>query len=85
MDLKTYIRTSERGTATKLAAKLGISMSYLSQLGGGQAPLSPERCVDIEEATDGAVTRKDLRPTDWQRIWPELRTKKRAAEEPIAA
>lgn len=79
MDLKTYISTSERGTATKLAASLGISISYLSQLGGGQAPISPERCVEIEEATNGVVTRKDLRPTDWARIWPELRTEKRKA------
>jgi DNA-binding transcriptional regulator YdaS (Cro superfamily) len=30
-----------------------------------------ERCVPIEVATDGAVTRADLRPGDWQQIWPE--------------
>lgn len=29
-------------------------------------------CVAIERATGGAVTRKDLRPNDWQDIWPEL-------------
>lgn len=78
MDLKTYFE-SERGTATKLAATLGISISYLSQLASGKAPLSPERCVEIEEATNGSVTRKDLRPSDWSRIWPELRSEKRKA------
>jgi DNA-binding transcriptional regulator YdaS (Cro superfamily) len=26
----------------------------------------------IEEFTEGQVTRKDLFPNDWQRIWPEL-------------
>lgn len=31
-----------------------------------------ERCVPIERATEGAVTRQDLRPSDWQDIWPEL-------------
>ena len=31
-----------------------------------------ERCVQIEQATDGAVTRRDLRPADWHLIWPEL-------------
>lgn len=72
VNLKTYFE-SERGAATKLAATLGISISYLSQLGSGKAPLSPERCVEIEEATAGAVTRKDLKPNDWHRIWPELR------------
>jgi DNA-binding transcriptional regulator YdaS (Cro superfamily) len=71
MDLKTYI-AAERGRATALASKLGISPSYLSQLANGQAPASPERCVEIWRATDGEVTRQDLRPDDWDRIWPEL-------------
>ncbi|MFM2057928.1 MAG: hypothetical protein RLY71_2313 [Pseudomonadota bacterium] len=31
-----------------------------------------ERCVQIEQATAGAVMRWDLRPDDWMRIWPEL-------------
>jgi DNA-binding transcriptional regulator YdaS (Cro superfamily) len=31
-----------------------------------------ERCVQIEVATKGEVTRKTLRPHDWQKIWPEL-------------
>lgn len=29
-------------------------------------------CVAIERATNGQVTRKDLRPDDWRLIWPEL-------------
>ena len=33
-----------------------------------------EHCVAIERATAGAVTRRDLRPADWHRIWPELVT-----------
>lgn len=72
MDLKTYISTGERGTAAKLAAALKVSPSYLSQMSAGSSPISPERCVAIERATGGKVTRKDLRPTDWQLIWPEL-------------
>ena len=36
----------------------------------GSIPI--ERCADIERATNGAVTRRDLRPDDWARIWPEL-------------
>lgn len=71
MDLKTYI-SSERGRAAVLAADLGISPSYLSQLAAGTAPLSPKRCVRIERATGGEVTRQDLLPLDWQDVWPEL-------------
>jgi DNA-binding transcriptional regulator YdaS (Cro superfamily) len=72
MDLKTYITTGERGTAAKLAAALHVSPSYLSQMSSGSSPISPERCVAIERATGGAVTRKELRPNDWHLIWPEL-------------
>jgi DNA-binding transcriptional regulator YdaS (Cro superfamily) len=31
-----------------------------------------EYCAAIEQATGGKVTRRDLRPEDWQSIWPEL-------------
>lgn len=72
MDLKTYITTSERGTAAKLATALGISPSYLSQLASGQSPISPERCVLIERHTGGLVTRRDLCPDNYLAIWPEL-------------
>jgi DNA-binding transcriptional regulator YdaS (Cro superfamily) len=71
MDLKTYL-SAERGRATELAARLNISPSYLSQLASGQAPISPERCVDIWRESDHQVTRQELRPEDWHRIWPEL-------------
>lgn len=33
-----------------------------------------EYCAPIERATGGKVSRRDLRPTDWHRIWPELVT-----------
>jgi len=71
MDLKTYI-AREHGSGSALAARLGVSPSYLSQMANGRSPISPERCVDIWRATNGQVTRPELRPDDWQRIWPEL-------------
>jgi len=33
---------------------------------------SPIYAAAIERATNGQVTRRDLRPLDWQAIWPEL-------------
>lgn len=71
MDLKTYT-SAERGRAAALAAELGVSPSYLSQMVNGKAPISPERCVEIEQKTRGVITRQHLKPDDWQRIWPEL-------------
>ena len=80
MDLKTYI-SSERGRGASLAAELGISPSYLSQMASGKAPISPERCVEIEQKTRGIVTRKHQKPDDWQRIWPELGHKSERSDE----
>lgn len=72
MQLKQYIDELERGEAKKLAERLFVSSSYLSQMASGRCSVSPARCVEIEAATDGKVSRRDLRPDDWQKIWPEL-------------
>lgn len=72
MELKHYIEIQGRGGAKAFAVKLGISSSFLSQLISGRAPISPIRCVEIEHKSQGMVTRKDLRPFDWKKIWPEL-------------
>ena len=72
MNLKTYLSTLERGGASRLADALGVSISFMSQMASGSAAISPARCVAIEQETNGAVSRKDLRPDDWHLIWPEL-------------
>lgn len=71
MKLKEYTAKLPRGGCGKLAEKLGISKSYLSQMVTGKAAISPTNAVAIEKATDRAVTRKDMRPADWRQIWPE--------------
>jgi DNA-binding transcriptional regulator YdaS (Cro superfamily) len=72
MDLKTYITSGARGRAAKLAADIGVSPSMLSQMANGDCAINPKRCVAIGTATQGQVSRKDLRPDDWQDICPEL-------------
>lgn len=71
MNLKTYIE-KERGRATVIASALGWSLSYLSQMASGKSSISPEKAVLLEQITEGVVSRKDSRPDDWQKIWPEL-------------
>jgi DNA-binding transcriptional regulator YdaS (Cro superfamily) len=71
MKLQAYLEESPRGTATKLAADMGISPSYLSQMASGEAPISPKRGVEFEQRTNGAVTRQEMFE-DWASIWPEL-------------
>lgn len=59
------------GSQAALARACGVSQPAISKwLSGGI--VSPENASAIERATDGAVTRKQLRPDDWREIWPEL-------------
>lgn len=69
MTLSEYIK-SNRGNATALAEALGVHKTQVSNW-VNDTP-SPASCVAIEGATGGLVTRKDLRPDDWESIWPEL-------------
>lgn len=65
-----------------LAVRRGVSVAALGNWKLRGVPL--EQCVPIERETNGAVTRKDLRPNDWHEIWPELATTPPATE-PAAA
>ena len=49
-----------------------LTEGYLRRACCRSVKMSPNRCVAIERATNGQVTRKDLRPHDWKDIWPEL-------------
>ncbi len=71
MKLLDYVKMT-RGAQRELAAKLSITPVLISQWAHEMRPVPPERCVEIEHATNGAVARPDLRPEDWRRIWPEL-------------
>ena len=59
-----------------ISAALGVSQQAITNWKSRGVPV--EHCTAIEMATAGAVTRKDLRPDDWQAIWPELITKEAA-------
>lgn len=50
----------------------GASRSYLRLIAYGHKHPSPAVAAGIERATEGLVTRKELRPDDWFLIWPEL-------------
>lgn len=52
--------------------KTGSTRGYLLQIGYGNKNVSAEMAARIEQATAGVVTRKQLRPKDWETIWPEL-------------
>ncbi|MGV2862123.1 transcriptional regulator [uncultured Achromobacter sp.] len=41
--------------------------------------IDPVYCARIESVLEGQVTRQQLRPDDWQAVWPELAEEARAA------
>ena len=53
-----------------LAQKLNVTVGAVGNWKVRGVPI--EHCNAIERATQGIVTRRDLRPDDWQTIWPEL-------------
>ncbi|SCW88892.1 MULTISPECIES: hypothetical protein [unclassified Pseudomonas] len=53
-------------------ALTGTSRAYLRLIAYGHKTASAEIAARTESVTGGRVTRKALRPDDWQQIWPEL-------------
>ena len=69
MKLKEY---TDKYTQIALAKSIGAAPSFVNQWVNGIRPIPPASCVAIERVTEGVVTREELRPDDWQDIWPEL-------------
>lgn len=63
------------GGPTKLARELSVSTQAVCFWRDGKRSIPVDKMYEIEQATNGAVTRKDMRVDDWQRIWPELADK----------
>lgn len=76
MKNKVLLRACEiSGSQAALARALEVTVQTVSQWISGVRPVPIERCVAIERATNGQVTRQELRPNDWMDIWPELTDK----------
>ena len=79
MELKTYLSKKGRGSLVFLAKQIGAHTPDLSSWSTKKKPIPVRFCTAIELAANGTVTRKDLRPDDWQEIWPELANSKRTS------
>lgn len=53
------------GGQAALAKAIGVSPAMVYQWLTGRRPVPAERCAAIETATEGNVTRADLRPDLW--------------------
>ena len=57
------------GSQAEMARILDVSPAMVNQLVKGLRPVPIEHCLTVERATKGRVTRKALRPKDFDRIW----------------
>jgi len=62
MNLKEYFSTEPRGAKSEMAEHLRITPTWLSLLIRGERKASPELSLRIENATQGLITRAELRP-----------------------
>jgi DNA-binding transcriptional regulator YdaS (Cro superfamily) len=72
--LAQYIKNYRQagGTQSELAAAWGVQQGTVSQYGDGARP-GVITAARIEIATNGKVTRKQMYPDSWQKIWPDLK------------
>jgi DNA-binding transcriptional regulator YdaS (Cro superfamily) len=62
------------GGITKLAAAIDVGQSVASNWKKRRTLIDALYCTAIEELPACPVRRWHLRPLDWHRIWPELRS-----------
>ena len=72
MDLNLYLDSPGGLSAAELARQIKASPAFVYQWRRKIRPVPAGFCAAIERATNGAVSRKELRPDDWQAIWPDL-------------
>ena len=70
--LLVYLNSLSGERQISFASSCGTTIGYLRKAISAQQTLGVTICVAIERESLNAVTRKDLRPTDWAANWPEL-------------
>lgn len=70
--LRTYLNALSLREQREFASRCGTTIGYLRKALSKNHELGAALCVLIERFSNNCVTRKDLHPCDWERIWPEL-------------
>jgi DNA-binding transcriptional regulator YdaS (Cro superfamily) len=71
MNLSNYL-SEARGRQASLARAIGAHAPDVSRWADGTRPVPLHFAALIESATGGAVTRQEMFPAEWARLWPEL-------------
>lgn len=72
MKLSSYLASQPHGAVRALARQIRAHEPDVSRWASGRRPIPVRYGALIEQATGGAVTRQEMFPEDWPRIWPEL-------------
>lgn len=80
--LLTHLNSLPKDERARYVAACATSEGYLRKAISIGQQLGAELCVRLEAHSNRAVTRKDLRPNDWQSVWPELIDQPIAETEP---
>lgn len=70
--LRSYLNALSLAMQREFADKCGTSVEYLRKAISTRQKLGAALSVQIEINSNCEVCRKDLRPEDWEKIWPEL-------------
>lgn len=76
--LLAYLNGLSKDQRAELMRLCDTTENYVRKAISTGQLLRPELCVAIEQNSRQAVTRRDLHPEDWGRIWPELLKRKAA-------
>lgn len=70
--LRIHLNGLSQENQKSFSDSCGTTIGYLRKAISANDLLNPITCVQIEKISNGIVSRKDLRPDDWVKIWPEL-------------
>ena len=73
VNLKEFLKTlPSEAERDAFAGRCETSLGHLRNVMYGYKPCGPELAVCIERESNRVVTRIELCPATWHRIWPEL-------------
>lgn len=82
MNLHNYLKEVEN--SNRFAIRIGVPLPSISNWRHKKRPVPIDKALLIESATGGLVTRKELRPDDWQNLWPELAQQAQTNKEEVS-
>ena len=71
-ELRKYLNSLSAEEQSAFAKRCKTSVGYLRKAISQKELIREKTCTYLELESGGQVSRKSLRPDDWQSIWPEL-------------